>query len=240
MAKPRELVGITQLVGLDDLVRGDAERAVHRRVVVAAARYLPGAARSSGIVVARTGHHFAVAGLGGILGVVGLALGRGAILRGLCAGGGALAFALVFALGFLAAFLLFALRRVLGLAEIDIEILEQPAGRPRIGVLIEDRPVELVEILADAALEPGPPQIDDMPRRGWWPLAGQGLPGQQAHRLGHRAFGTLGNPLEALAAILFVEHRFEIPGDPDHAPGAQRLDPRLLDGVENRPGQWPT
>src|SRR5216683_8397334 len=153
MAKPRELVGIAQLVGLDDLVRGDAERAVHRRVVVAAARHLPGAARSSGIVVARTGHHFAVAGLGGILGVVGLAVGGGAIFRGLRTGGGALALALVFALGLLAAFLLFALRGVLGLAEIDIEVLEQPAGRPCIGVLIEDRPVELVEILADAALE---------------------------------------------------------------------------------------
>src|SRR5258707_11667623 len=136
MAKTRELVGIAQLVGLDGLVRGDAERAVHRRVVVAAARHLPGAARSSGIVVARTGHHFAVAGLGGILGVVGLALGGGAVLRSLCAGGGALALPLVFALGLLPAFLLFALPGVLGPAEVGIEILEQPAGRPRIGVLI--------------------------------------------------------------------------------------------------------
>src|SRR5258705_5945000 len=110
MAEPRELVGIAQLVGLDDLVRGDAERAVHCGVVVAAARHLPGAARSSGIVVARTGHHLAVTGLGGILGVVGLALGRGAILRGLCAGGCVLSLALAFVLRFLAGVLLFALR----------------------------------------------------------------------------------------------------------------------------------
>ncbi len=210
MAQPRQLVGVAQLIGFDDLVRGDAEGAVDRGVVVAAARHLPGPARPARIVVARTRHHLAVTGLGGVLRVLGRALGGRALVGSLGAGGGAFALALVLALRFLAALLLFGVLRLVGFAEIDVEVLKQLAGRPRIGVLIEDRAVELAEILADARFEPGAPQIDDAPRRGRRPLSRQCLAGQQTHRLGHRAFGALGDPLITLPAILLVEHRFQI------------------------------
>ena len=62
---------------------------------------------------------------------------------------------------------------------------------------------------------------------------GQGLAGQQPHRLGHRALGALGDPLEALAAVLLVEHRGEIGGNPGHAARAQGLDPRLFEPLEH-------
>src|SRR5207248_8203977 len=121
-------------------VRSDAEGTIDCSIIIAPARHLPGAAGAARVIVARPRHHLAVAGFGGVLRVLGLAVGGGALLRRLCAGGGALALALVFALGFLAALLLLAVFRLVGLAEIDVEILQQPAGRPRIGVLVEDRP----------------------------------------------------------------------------------------------------
>ena len=111
------------------------------------------------------------------------------------------------------------------------------AGRPRISILVGDRAVELAEIAGDLAFEPWPPQIDDLARRGRRRFARQGLAGQQPHRLGHRALGALGDALEALAAVLLVEHRGEIGGDPGHPPRAQRLDPRLLDRLEHRARQ---
>src|SRR4029077_3593559 len=100
MTQPRQLVGIAQLIGLNDLVRGDAEGAVDSGVVVAAARHLPGPARPSGIVIARTRHHLAVTGLGGVLRVLGRAICGRALIGWLGAGGSALALALVLALGF--------------------------------------------------------------------------------------------------------------------------------------------
>src|SRR5207248_2143024 len=158
MAQPRQLVGVAQLIGFDDLVRSDAEGAVYRGVVVAAARLLAGTAGTARVVVARTGHHLAVTRLGGVLRVLGRSLGGRTLVGSLGAGGGALALALVFALRFLAALLFFGVLRLVGFAEIDLEVLQQLAGRPRIGVLIEDRAVEVAEILADARFEPGAPQ----------------------------------------------------------------------------------
>ena len=212
------------------------EGAVDRGLVGAPARHLAGTAGAARIVVARSRHHLAVAGIGGVLRVLGLAVHRRA-LGGILRSGGSLALALVFAVAFLAALLLVAFRLVVDLAEVEVEILQQSAGRPRIGVLVEDRAVELAEILADAALDPRPPEIDDAPRRGRRPLPGQSLAGQQAHRLGHRAVGALGDPFKALPAILLVEHRREVGRDAGHPAGAQSLDARLLDRFEDRPRQ---
>src|SRR5271165_3466495 len=183
MAQAAELVGVAQLVGVDYFVRDGAEGSVDRCLVGAAARHDPGPARTAGIVVARSGHHLAVAGLGSVLRVVGLAIGRRTVGRGLCAGG-AFALALIFAFAFFAALLIFAFFGLVGLAEIDLEVLEQPPGGPGIGVLIADRAVELAEILADARLEPRAPEIDDAACRRRRPFAGQGFAGQQPNRFG--------------------------------------------------------
>src|SRR6516165_5005734 len=164
MAQPRQLVCVAQLVGVDDLVKDRAESAVHRRFVGAPARHLSGTARTARIVVARTGHDITLACFGGVLRVLGLAFRGRAVGRVLGTRSGTLTLALVLPGGFLAA-LLFALRLVVGLAELEIEIPQQLAGRPRVGVLIEDCAIELAEILADAAFQPRTPEIDDTPRR---------------------------------------------------------------------------
>src|SRR4029077_13399514 len=100
-----------------------------------------------------------------LLGVVGGAVGRRALHRRLRAGGGAFAaVALVFAVG-LVALALLVVGRIVELAEIEVEILDQPAGGAGIGVLVGNRPVELPEVAGDLALEPRPPKIDDLARR---------------------------------------------------------------------------
>src|SRR5271163_494838 len=117
LSKPRQLIGIAQLVSLDNLVRQAAVGAVDRGVVEAAARHRARPARPAGVVIARTRHHFAVAGFGRVLRVVGLAIGGRAVGRSLRTRCGALALALIFALGLLALLLLVAFG-ILSLAEI--------------------------------------------------------------------------------------------------------------------------
>src|SRR5215472_7301376 len=110
MAQAGKLVGVAQLVSLDDLVRGDAEGPVYRGLVRAAARHLSRAAGPAGIVVTRSGHHFAIAGIGGILRVVCRTVRRRTLHRRLRPGRSAFPLALVFAFGLFAALLFFALR----------------------------------------------------------------------------------------------------------------------------------
>src|SRR5262249_24872385 len=148
------------------------------------------------------------------------------------------AVALVLAVG-LVALALLVVGRIVELAEIEVEILDQPAGGAGIGVLVADRPVELAEIAGDLAFEPGAPEIDDLARRGRRRPLGQGLPAHQAPRFGHGPFGALGAPLETLAAVLLVEQRRQIGGDPGHAARAERLDPRLFERLEDRAGERP-
>ena len=57
---------------------------------------------------------------------------------------------------------------------------------------------------------------------------------QQTDRLDQRHVVALGHMLVALAAIALVEHRPRLAATADHAPRAERLDPRLLDAFEDR------
>ncbi len=116
------------------------EGAVDRGLVDPPARHRSRTAGAAGIVVARPRHHLAVAGFGLVLRVLGRAVGRRAVGRGLRPGGRPFALGFVFALGFLAVLLLVVLR-ILRLAEVDVEVLQQAAGHPRIVVLLEDRAV---------------------------------------------------------------------------------------------------
>ena len=177
---------------------------------------MPGRPGRPGSSSLGTGHHLAVGlGVAVLLGVALGAVGRRAVHRGLGAGAGALAaLVLVLAFRFLALPWLSSDCGIVEFAEIEVEILDQPAGGAGIGVLVEDGAVQLGDVLADLAFEPGAPQIDDLARRGRRRLVGQRLAGQQAHRFGHRALGALGDALEALAAILLVEHRGQIGATP--------------------------
>src|SRR5204862_4010661 len=151
-----ELVGIAQLVGVDNLVRRDAEGAIDRILVRAAARLGPGPARAAGSIVAGAGQHLAIGfGLAVFFGIGIGAVGRRTIHRGLRPGRGAFtAVALVLAVGFFALALIFVRGRLVELAEIEVEILDQPAGRARIGILVLHDAFELDDVLADLAFEP--------------------------------------------------------------------------------------
>src|SRR2546421_10732585 len=104
VAQPAELVGIAQLVSLDNLVGRDAEGAIDRVLVRPATRLRPGPAGPAGIVVAGARHHLAIGlGITVLLGIALGAVGRRPVHRGLRAGAGALAaIGLVLAVGLLA------------------------------------------------------------------------------------------------------------------------------------------
>src|SRR4051812_50100787 len=90
MSQPPKLVGVAQLIGLDDLIGGHAEGAVDRVLVRPAARLVAGAAGPAGIVVAGARHHLAI-GFGGavVLGIRLRTIGGVALRRGVGARGGA-------------------------------------------------------------------------------------------------------------------------------------------------------
>src|SRR3954452_3527851 len=166
MSQPPKLVGVAQLIGLDDLIGGHAEGAVDRVLVRSAARLIAGATGAAGIVVAGARHHLAI-GFGGavVLGIRLRTIGGIAIRRGLRPGGGTFAaVGLVLAVLFLALALIVVGGGIVDLPKIDIQILNQPAADAGIGILIDDIAFELGDVLGDLAFEPRPPEIDDPPR----------------------------------------------------------------------------
>ncbi len=201
------------------------------------ARLGPGPAGPAGIVVAGAGHELALELLGaGGLAVLGLMLGHAALERALRAGGGAfaaiaLALALIAVVAFAVAVV--ALGILLGLAEIEVEIVNELARDLGVGFLVGDVAVELDQVAADLALEERPPHLDHALRRRRHARAGERLARQQPHRLGQGRVVALGEVLIALPAVALIEHGGEVAGDAGHAPGAQRLDPRLLDAFED-------
>ncbi len=238
MTQPRQLVGIAQILGLDDLVARRGEGLVELVVGpgLGIARQHAGTAGTGRVLVAGAGHHlafgFVAAGLLAILAAVGLA----ALERRLRARCGAVAaLGLAFAVLRLVAFAVSFVAVVGILAVAEVEILDEAAHDAGIGVLVEHVAAELGEILADAAFEIGPPCLDDALRGARRRLAGELLAGEEADRLGERHVAALGHPLVALAAIALVEHGGQVARDADHAARAQRLDARLLDGIVDRP-----
>src|SRR5712691_1593507 len=137
MAQAAKLVGIAQFVGVDDLVGDGAVGAIDGVLVRPAARLHAGPPGPSGIIVAGAGHHLAVGvSIAVLLGIAVGAVGWRAVHRRLRAGAVAFALAFVFALGLLALALVVVARRVVELAEIEIEVLDQATGRPRVGILV--------------------------------------------------------------------------------------------------------
>ena len=112
LAQARQLVGIAQLVRLDDLVGGGAEGAIDRGVVIAAARHVcRGGPAGRDRRRSRPASSRRRSASASSCGVFGGAVGGRAIGRGLRAGGRAVALVLVFAVGFLAVLLLVVFRR---------------------------------------------------------------------------------------------------------------------------------
>ncbi len=100
--------------------------------------------------------------------------------------------------------------------------------------LVLDQLLQLVERAAGPALDPGPPQVDQLLGRRGRRKSGQALAHHHGDRLLDRSVGAIGDLVELAAMELVVEHGRQIMRHPLHAPGADRLDAGLLDRLEHR------
>ena len=103
-------------------------------------------------------------------------------------------------------------------------------------LLVKNQPIEAIKIAAGTLLDERAPQVDELLgcRRRREP--GQALAHHQRHRLLDRRVGSVGDVVELAAMKLVLEHGGEIAGDAMHAPGADCLDTRLLDRIEDGAG----
>ncbi len=241
-AQAVELVLVAQILGGDDLVIGAGEDLVAEglRVIEDGGVGPPrlGAARQIG----RFGVAVELIGGAVLLVVQGLVAGvvlLGAGFRGEL--GPVLAFGVLVLIvgrvriGFpvlVGLALLVALVELIGEIEGGEEIACQPAKR----VLIEQCLRHAVEQGAGAFLDPGAPQIDESTRLGRRREAGQPLAHQKRQRIGQRRLGPFGLRRHAAPRIAVFHAGIEIGGHAFHALGADRLDARLLDGLEHGAG----
>ena len=156
---------------------------------------------------------------GHALGVVGL--GRLAVLPGFVLAA-ILAAVLVLVLGIAAAFVA------------HVERVEQVVDGIAEAPLVFEQPFEAIEAAPGAILDERTPELDELPGCGRRRLAGQTLAHQHRDRILDRRIGAVGDLVELAAVEAVVEHGREILRHAVHAAGADRLDPRLLDGVEHR------
>ena len=95
-------------------------------------------------------------------------------------------------------------------------------------------PLEPVEFGAGLFLDEAAPELGQALGAGRRLEAGQALARQHRHRVLERRLVALARLGEGAAVIAVVEHGGEVGGDAFHPARADRLDPRLLDGVEQR------
>ena len=102
------------------------------------------------------------------------------------------------------------------------------------GPLILDRPPKLVEISGGAFFHPGAPEINDpLPVLGRLPPS-QTLAHDHRERVFERRVGADRDIGIAGTLKAVVEHRIEIARDAQHPARPDRLDARLLHGIEHR------
>ena len=92
------------------------------------------------------------------------------------------------------------------------------------------------EIAAGAFLDPVAPELDDLAARGRRRIAGQPFAHHQRDGVLERRVGAVGDLVVVAAVIAVLEHGGEVARHAAHAARAERLDPRLLDGVEDGAG----
>ena len=113
-----------------------------------------------------------------------------------------------------------------------VERREQLVDGLREGFLVLDGRAELVEVAADALLNPGPPEIDDALAALRRPHPCETLAHHHRQRLLERRVLAARHLRHARAHETVVEHRSQIAGDAFHAARPDRLDAGLLDGIE--------
>ena len=100
--------------------------------------------------------------------------------------------------------------------------------------LVIDQPAKFVEIATGAVLDPRAPQINQPLGCGRRSKPGQPLADDERDGVLNRRIGTLADILEFAPMEPVVEHGRQVAGDPDHALGADRLNPSLLDRFKHR------
>ena len=100
--------------------------------------------------------------------------------------------------------------------------------------LIFDEPLEPIEIAPSPVLDQRTPELDDLSSGGWRGLAGQPLAYHQSNRFLDGRVRPVGDLVKLSAMQPIIEHGREIARNPRHAPRPDRLDSRLLDGIEHR------
>ncbi len=115
-----------------------------------------------------------------------------------------------------------------------VEGIEQIVHHIAEARLIFDQPLQPVEIAPGPVLDQRAPQIDQSRGRRRRAHPGQPFAHDQGQRLLDRGVGAIGDLVELAAMKTIVQHSGQVVGDPGHAPGADRFDPRLLHRVEHR------
>ncbi len=95
-------------------------------------------------------------------------------------------------------------------------------------------PLEPVELRGRLGLDDRAPEFDQARRSARRLEAGQPFAHQHRDRVLQRRLVAIARLGEGAAMVAVVEHRGQIRGHALHAPRADRLDPRLLDRVEQR------
>jgi hypothetical protein len=123
-----------------------------------------------------------------------------------------------------------------GLALDQLEVAKQLGRERGEGRLVVEHQPERVEIGAGLVLDPVGDEVDAAARGLGRRLAGEPLADLEAERGPERNLRAIAGPGYRVRAHPHLDRRRKVGPDPGHRPGAQRLDPGLLDRVEHRPG----
>ena len=247
LAQPAELVGVAELLGVDDLVEflgvgpiGGLAGLVRQETVGAPTL------RALAFLVPGPGHHLFLDLFGHrILGVLALAVFHVGGWRALHLGGRAVHLGglgvVVLGVGILAVLALvgrFALAFARFLVE-QVEVVEQLVDRPRKGLLVADGGFQSLEIGIDLVADPFPPEIHQRAGRFRQRPVRPSLPRHHADSLGDRRVLDVGDPRVAARLAAPGKRGIEIGRDARHVPGSDGLDPHLFERLEYRPRGFP-
>ena len=145
---------------------------------------------------------------------------------------------LAFALGLVGVLGRLVLLVFVALLGIGVQFVREPerseelVDQPGVGALVEDGVAELVQIAAGFLLDERTPKLGQALSAGRGFLTRHPLAGEHGDGVLERRFFPRARLGERTAVIPVVEHGAEVRGDALHSPRADRLDPSLLDGVE--------
>ena len=238
--EPGQLLRVAKLGGTDDLVEGGRVRLVGRLFRLAR----PGAgmeAPPAGLLVVLLA--FAHGGVGVLVGRVlrvGVRIRVGirlpvAVGIHLVAALGLARLAGVVIVGLFRARLVLGVVRVLGVLVGQVQVLDEAPGEHGELGLILHRAHELRRVPGALVLEPRPPQVGHVAGGLRQVPAGELLAHDHGERLGHRHLFRHRAVVVALAPASLLERGIEVGRHAGHSTRTQRLVPRLLDGVEDRP-----